>query len=134
MLLAGDGDGGYVAGDTGLSQTDAKSLPPYVRLSLASSAHTGDRVRGLSSPDDLTGIYVDDEDLGRLGRAIDARDQRSHRCHRNRGPVPAGVSPPSPDAHEQLHDQLVEALVAVAASSKLVGVAGVRRQLCGGLG
>jgi hypothetical protein len=74
MLLAGNRDGGYVACDAGLSQTDAKSLPPYVRVRLTSSAHTGDRVRGVSSPDDLTGFHVHGQDLGRLSRAVDAGD------------------------------------------------------------
>ena len=79
MLLAGDRDRADLAGPAGRRERRAKGRPPFPRIGLARPIGAAHAMRGMPLRDDLPGVRIDDDDLGRLRRAVDARDQCSAR-------------------------------------------------------
>ena len=78
VLLAPDRDGGDVPGATRLRERRPKCLPPFARVGFARTAFATDRVPGAATGNDAARLRVDHEHLRRLGRRIDARNQRAH--------------------------------------------------------
>ena len=79
MLLAGDGDGADLAGAARLRQRVADGGPPAARVGLAGTIGAGHDMGGLAARDDLARVGIHQQDLGRLGRAIDPGDEPSTR-------------------------------------------------------
>ena len=78
MLLASDRDGGDVPRATRLRECRPECLPPFAWVGFARAAFTTDRVPGAAAGDDAARLRIDHQHLRRLGRRIDARNERAH--------------------------------------------------------
>ena len=78
VLLPPDRDGRDVSGTTRLRERGPERLPPFARVRFACAAFATDRVPGAAAGDDAARIRIDHQHFRRLGRRIDARNQRAH--------------------------------------------------------
>ena len=79
MLLTRDRDGGYLTGQARFMKGLAQSVPPDVGIGFSSPGHAFNGVRGATGRNDLPGFGINDDNLRRLGRTIDASDQGHQR-------------------------------------------------------
>ena len=77
MLLAGDRDGGDVARPAGLGKRIAEGGPPRLGIALPGTHLAGHQVGRPSEGHPTARLRIDEHDLRRLGRAVDAGHEPS---------------------------------------------------------
>ena len=78
VLLAADRECRDLTASTGLREGRSERFPPFARVGFARPALATDRVPGAAAGDDASRLRIDHQHFRRLGRRIDACNERGH--------------------------------------------------------